>query len=86
VQTLRGPDGTDQVTLIQGTITSTADDVQTLVDVVKPQAALLGLLNAVVPVVALLVGLILLAVGILLAIVGRRKAAGEPSTVNLAKE
>lgn len=86
VQTLRGPDGTDQVTLIQGTITSTADDVQALVDVVKPQAALLGLLNAVLPALALLVGLILLAVGILLAILGRRKAASEPSTVNLAKE
>ena len=86
LQTLRGPDGTDQVTLIQATITSTSEDVQATVDVVKPQVALLGLLNAVVPIAALVLGLILLAVGILLAIVGRRKAARGPSTVNLAKE
>jgi hypothetical protein len=86
LQTLRGPDGTDQVTLIQATITSTPEDVQATVDVVKPQVALLALLNNVVPIAGLVLGVILLAVGILLAIVGRRKAARGPNQVNLAKE
>jgi len=85
VQTLRGPDGADHVTLIQGTITSTPDDVQETVDAVKPQAALLALLNTVVPIVGLVIGIVLLLVGILLAIVGRRKAASGSGKVNLAK-
>jgi hypothetical protein len=86
LQTLRGPDGTDQVTLIQATITSTPEDVQATVDVVRPQVAQLGLLNTVVPIAGLIVGLILLIVGVVLAIMGRRKAARAPATVNLAKE
>jgi hypothetical protein len=72
--------------LIQATITSTPEDVQATVDVVKPQVAQLGLLNTVVPIAGLIVGLILLIVGILLAIVGRRKAARGANQVNLAKE
>ena len=85
VQTLRGPDGADHVTLIQGTITSTPDDVQATVDLVKPQVGQLALLNTVAPIAGLIIGLILLAVGILLAILGRRKAAQVPNKVNLAK-
>ena len=85
MQTLRGPDGADHVTLIQGTITSTPDDVQATVDLVKPQVGQLALLNTVAPIAGLIIGLILLAVGILLAILGRRKAAQVPNKVNLAK-
>lgn len=90
-QTLRGPDGTDHLTIIEGTLGSTPEDISSTIDAVRPQATELVLLGAVVPLVGLIVGLVLLAVGIVLILISRRQAVARASgasapPVNLAKD
>jgi hypothetical protein len=76
LQTLRGPDGTDQLTIIDAVIGTDPDEVTTGVDTYKPLAALINLLNNTAPLVAIIAGLILLVIGILLVAVRGRRGTG----------
>lgn len=49
LQTLRGPDGTDQLTIIDAVIGTDPDEVTQGVDTYKPLAALINLLNNTAP-------------------------------------
>ncbi len=76
LQTLRGPDGTDQVTVIDAVIGTDPAQVSTYVEDVKPLAALINLLNNTAPLVAVIAGLLLLIIGILLVAVRGRQGSG----------
>ncbi|MGI9196720.1 MAG: DUF3068 domain-containing protein [Candidatus Nanopelagicales bacterium] len=75
-QTLRGPDGTDQLTIIDAVIGTTPAEVTDGVNYAKTQAALLNLLNNTVPLVAGILGLILLIIGIALVATAKPKQGG----------
>ena len=75
-QTLRGPDGTDQVTIIDAVIGTTPQEASDGIAYAKTQSALLKLLNETVPLVGVILGVILLAVGILLVATSKRKQGG----------
>lgn len=75
-QTLRGPDGTDQLTIIDAVIGTTPAEVTEGVNYAKTQAALLNLLNNTVPLVAGILGLILLVIGIALVATAKPKQGG----------
>jgi len=66
LQTLRGPDGTDKVTILDAVIGTTPEEVSSGVEYAKSQAALLALLNNTVPLIAVILGVILLVLGIVL--------------------
>ncbi len=66
LQTFRGPDGTDKITIIKAKIGFTAENKATAVSDAKANSAKLGLLANTVPVVAAVAGLVLLVIGILL--------------------
>ena len=66
LQTLRGPDNTDKVTIISAVIGTTPEEASAGVESAKSQAALLALLNNTAPLVAVVLGIILLVVGIIL--------------------
>ena len=70
VQTLRGPDNTDQVTIIDAVIGTTPEEVTSGVNYAQSQAALLTLLTSTIPLVALLVGVLFLILGIVLVAMG----------------
>jgi hypothetical protein len=76
LQTLRGPDGTDQVTIIDAVIGTDTAQVSKYVEEVKPLAALINLLNNTAPLVAVLAGLLLLIIGILLVAIRGRQGSG----------
>lgn len=76
VQTLRGPDNTDQVTLIDAVIGTTPEQVTSAINYAQSQASLLTLLNSTIPLAALLVGVLLLIVGIVLAAMGGTRKSG----------
>ncbi|MHC8495498.1 MAG: PorA family protein [Actinomycetes bacterium] len=80
VQTLRGPDNTDQVTVIDAVIGTTASEVTESVDLAKSQSSLINLLNTTVPIAALILGLILLAVGIALLATSRNASPRRVTT------
>jgi hypothetical protein len=63
VQTLRGPDGTDHVTLIKGTLTFTDENVSGSATLAKQGKQKLDLLGTTIPFVCLLLGLVALGVG-----------------------
>lgn len=76
LQTLRGPDGADHVTIIDAVISSDPAEVTSGVDYAKTQAALISLLQTTVPLIGLILGLILLVVGILLVATGAKNKQG----------
>ncbi len=75
-QTLRGPDGTDQLTLLDATLAFTDENVTQAVKTAKDGSSQLKLLNGTVPLVGLIGGLLLLVVGAFLTLAGRRDEAG----------
>lgn len=66
LQTLRGPDGTDKVTVIDAVVGTSASEVSEGVEYAQSQSSLISLLNNTVPIVGLIVGLIALIIGIVL--------------------
>ena len=76
VQTLRGPDNTDQVTIIDAVIGTTPEEVTSGVNYAQSQAALLTLLTSTIPLVALLVGVLFLILGIVLVAMGGSRRNG----------
>ncbi|MEZ5116851.1 MAG: DUF3068 domain-containing protein [Candidatus Nanopelagicales bacterium] len=80
LQTLRGPDGTDQVTIIDSTIGTSPAEVTEGVEDAKSSAGLIKTLNNTVPLIALILGIILVVVGFLLA-ARRSPSAADSDTV-----
>jgi hypothetical protein len=76
LQTLRGPDNQDKITIIDAVIGTTPAEVTEGVDYAKSQASLLALLNNTVPLVAVILGVILLVIGIILVAAGGKKRSG----------
>lgn len=76
LQTLRGPDNTDKVTILDAVIGTTPEEVTSGVDYAKSQAALLALLNNTVPLIAVILGAILLVLGIVLVAGSGKRRAG----------
>ncbi len=64
-QTLRGPDGTDRVTLLEASIGYTEAEVRESVASAMDSANLLNTLKTTVPLVAVILGLISLVAGVL---------------------
>jgi hypothetical protein len=75
-QTLRGPDGSDKITIIEGKIGFTDEEIAESVGEAKTNSSKLKLLTTTLPVGALVGGLVALAVGLLL-LLGRRDADDE---------
>ncbi len=73
LQTLRGPDGTDKVTILDAVIGTDPAQVTKGVDEIRPLSSLIGLLNTTAPLVGAILGIILLVVGILLLATGRQQ-------------
>ncbi len=76
VQTLRGPDGTDQVTLLDAVIGTTPEEAAAGIEYAKTQSALLTLVNNTVPLVAVIAGAVLFLLGVLLVLTSKRKKGG----------
>lgn len=76
LQTLRGPDGTDKVTILDAVIGTTPEEAQKGVDFAKGQAALITLLNQTVPLISVILGAILLVVGVLLIATSKKRGTG----------
>jgi len=76
LQTLRGQDGNDKVTVIDAVVGTTANEVSEGVETAKSLSGLITLLNSTLPLIGLILGLILLVVGIVLVAMrpGRRAA------------
>jgi Porin PorA len=66
LQTFRGPDGTDAVTVLQAEIGFTDATVATNVEQTKTNAGKLKLISQTLPLLLLVLGLVLLAVGVVL--------------------
>lgn len=73
VQTLRGPDGTDKVTIIDATIATSPSEITEGVDYAKQAGAQINLLKNTVPLVAVILGILALVGGFLLFRAGRRE-------------
>ena len=67
LQTFRGPDGTDKVTVIKAKIGFTPENKASAVEQAKTNSAKLGLVANTIPVVSAVAGLVLLVIGLLLA-------------------
>ncbi len=65
-QTLRGPDGSDKITIIEGKIGFTDEEVAESVSEAKTNSAKLKLLNSTLPMACLILGLAALTVSLLL--------------------
>ncbi|TEX50631.1 MAG: hypothetical protein B7C55_09745 [Actinomycetales bacterium mxb001] len=76
VQTLRGPDNTDKVTILDAVIGTTPEEASAGVEYAKTQSALITLLNSTVPLVAVILGAILLIVGAILVLTSKRRQGG----------
>ena len=76
LQTLRGPDGTDQITIIDAVIGTDPAEVTQGVETYKPLAALINLLNNTAPLIGIIAGIVLLIIGILLVAVRGRRGSG----------
>jgi len=76
LQTLRGPDGTDQVTILDAVIGTTPEQASAGIKYAKTQSALLALLNNTVPLVAFVLGAILLILGVILVLTSKRRSGG----------
>jgi hypothetical protein len=66
LQTLRGPDGTDKITIIQGKLGFTPEYKAQSIAEAKTNSAKLSMLSSTVPMIALIVGILALLGGILL--------------------
>ncbi len=66
IQTLRGPDGSDKVTVIDAVVGTSASEVSEGVSQASSLAGLIVLLNSTVPLIGVIAGLILLIIGIVL--------------------
>lgn len=73
-QTLRGPAGTDALTIVEAEIGTTPDEVKRGVDFASSNANLIKLLGSTVPLVGLIVGIVLLVAGILLVVTASRRS------------
>lgn len=73
-QTLRGPAGTDALTIVEAEIGSTPDEVKRGVEFASSSANLIKLLGGTAPLIALILGLVLLVVGIALVVMVSRRA------------
>lgn len=78
LQTLRGPDGTDKITVIKAKIGYTQDNIDKSVAQAKSNSSKLNLIRNTLPLVLLLLGLVLVAIGIVL-LVGRRGDTSAPA-------
>ena len=67
LQTFRGPDGTDKITIIKAKIGFTEENKASAVSDAKANSAKLGLVSNTLPVVSGVAGLVLLVIGLLLA-------------------
>jgi hypothetical protein len=67
LQTLRGPDGTDKITIIKGKLGFAPEEVEAAVSAAKENSSLLKTASQTVPLVAGILGAVLLLVGFLLA-------------------
>ena len=76
LQTLRGPDNTDKITIIDAVIGTTPEEASAGIEYAKTQSALLTLLNNTVPLIAVIAGLILLVLGIVLVATGGQRREG----------
>lgn len=76
LQTLRGPDNQDKITIIDAVIGTTPEEITEGVDYAKSQAALLALLNNTVPLIAVILGVILLVIGIVMVAGSGKKRSG----------
>ncbi|MFY9330295.1 MAG: DUF3068 domain-containing protein [Candidatus Nanopelagicales bacterium] len=79
IQTLRGPDNTDQITVIDAVLGTTADEVTEGVDTASSLSGQINLLNNILPIAALILGLIGLIVGIVLTAMSGRRDPQAPS-------
>lgn len=66
LQTLRGPDGTDRITIIDAVIGTTPEQVADATSSAASQSRLIGLLGSTLPLIALIAGVLLVIVGIVL--------------------
>jgi len=76
LQTLRGPDNQDKITIIDAVIGTTPEEATAGIEYAKSQAALLSLLNNTVPLIAVIAGLVLLVIGIILVASGGKRRSG----------
>ena len=76
LQTLRGPDNTDKVTILDAVIGTTPEEASAGVEYAKTQSALITLLNNTVPLVAVILGAILLIIGAILVLTSKRRQGG----------
>jgi hypothetical protein len=76
LQTLRGPDNQDKITILDAVIGTTPEEVAAGVDYAKTQSGLIALLNNTVPLVAAILGVILLVIGVILVAGGGKKRPG----------
>jgi len=74
VQTLRGPDGTDKVTVIDAVIGTSASEVSEGVSTASSLASQIRLFNDTLPLIGGIVGIVLLVVGIILVAIRPRRA------------
>lgn len=73
LQTLRGPDGTDQLTIIEATLSQTDDNVANSVATAKDGKSQLSLINTTIPLIAFILGLVLIGLGLFLTLGGTRE-------------
>jgi hypothetical protein len=76
LQTLRGPDNQDKITIIDAVIGTTPEEAADGIEYAKSQASLLALLNNTVPLIAVILGVILLVIGIILVAGSGKKRSG----------
>ncbi len=74
VQTLRGPDGTDKVTVIDAVVGTSASEVSEGVSTASSLASQIRLFNDTLPLIGGIVGIVLLVVGIILVAIRPRRA------------
>jgi hypothetical protein len=72
LQTLRGPDGTDQLTIIEAQLGFTDDNIANAVVNAENGKSALGLVTTTVPLIAVVLGFVLTALGVFLAVGARR--------------
>lgn len=73
LQTLRGPDGTDQLTIIEASLAFTPENVANAAQNAKDGKSQLGLISNTVPLVAFVLGLVLTGLGAFLVLGVRRE-------------
>lgn len=74
VQTLRGPDGTDKVTVIDAVVGTSASEVSEGVSTASSLASQIRLFNDTLPLIGGIVGIVLLVVGLILVAIRPRRA------------